>query len=97
MWSGEGQEHLLQLSAVELAVLAGPDALLKSGRDDGEPGFVQCPGHRRQLRDDLRSVAALLDHPQHTGQLTLCPLEPVDHRTNRLDVDLHDRSLPRYA
>ena len=40
-FSGEGEEELLHLGAVELTLLAGGDALHEAGGDDGEPGLVE--------------------------------------------------------
>jgi hypothetical protein len=41
--SGEREEQLLHLGAVEPTRIAGLDALLESGGDDGEPGLVERP------------------------------------------------------
>src|SRR5690606_13010673 len=82
--------HLLHVHAV--GVVTGGEALLQAGGDDREPGPVEGPGDRCELRDDVLAVAPLLEHPQDAVELAASPLDPVDDRGHRRGVELHQWS-----
>src|SRR6516225_3833991 len=92
--SGQGEEQLFHLLLGHRRLAVGGQALLQAAGHYLEPGPVQGPGHRRQLRHDFGAVAAVLDHRDDPGQLALRPAEPVEHRARGLLVYLHQPVLP---
>lgn len=62
-------------------------------------GPVKGAGRGGQLGHDLFAVPALLDHPDHAGDLALGPAEPVQDRLElrTREIQFHSRSsqMPR--
>lgn len=95
--SGQREEQLLELvdAHLALAVRRGAlgDALPQTGRDDLEAGAIQCARHRGELGHDVLAVAALLDHRDDAGQLTLSSAEPIQNGADGFLITDHDGSF----
>src|SRR5699024_11185977 len=89
--SGEAEEQLLELLAVQVAVRRGQTLLHPAG-DDGESGAVHGLGDGRELGDHVLAVPTLLEHAGDGGELPLGALEAVDDGSHVLTVQFHASS-----
>src|SRR5690349_12375139 len=91
--SSQRQEQLLEPRAfrgrLAAARLLVEYALAEPAGDDLEPGPVQGARRRRQLRQHVRTLLAVLDHPDHAADLALRPAQPPDHVRELLAVHVH--------
>src|SRR5712672_1381872 len=91
--SRQRQEQLLEARAfrgrLPAAGLLVEHALAEPAGDDLEPGPVQGARRRRQLRQHVRALLAVLDHPDHPADLALRPAQPPDHIRELLAVHVH--------
>ena len=55
-------------------------------------GSPQRGAHRRDLGDDVDTIAVVLDHAREPAHLALDPREPLEHR--RLGIRLHAPDIP---
>ena len=77
-------------------LVAGSDGVRDAMRNmigkDFLLGTAQSGTRRRELRDDVDTVAIVLDHARQPAHLALDPLQPLEHRC--LGIRAHSGYIP---